>query len=540
VDRLVEERGGADPTLSRLGVCDRDPVPSRHNPNGTTPRGVGRSPDPVRSSHTRSRSASQIAGGAHRNNPNRIPGRPSVMLHHGAGSAGALLTTRPTHPTTTTTTPTTMTPTTMTPVTPLPLPPPAVDVHRGAVATPPRSGGTTLGASRGPSTTGFRSPVARGSTLTPTALPPAPNTAGRRRPPGSSSSSSSSHHSPASVTNVVLSHRESPAGGGGLRTTGAGAGAGAGGTDSDGEDGDEIDQDEVTSWQDEEPDMPPPLGGVYAGIITLFTPAPQSVLGAHPAPAAGSAPRRSGTAGAGSRARDRARRAPGSAPGSAPAGRRSASSNAFATPPRATDRRGREREALGNTVALPRSVTLALSSQVSGNSPAGTLPSSATPSGTAVRRPSQREAAVEHEADAADTDDEDTDAILRGNTPTATAATGRRPHSAPLIPIIGREVCVGRAQAGNQIVIDDDVAVSGHHAIMHVRRVWHRAAGGGTRPRGHRRLAVTQVRLADVGSRNGTFVNGLRLGIGTRHGVVLKDGDVIALGQTCLQFVAMA
>ena len=145
------------------------------------------------------------------------------------------------------------------------------------------------------------------------------------------------------------------------------------------------------------------------------------------------------------------------------------------------------------------------------------------------------------------------------------------PPGSALVPIIAREVCLGRAQVGNHVVIDDDTAVSGQHAVLHVRRVYnHKVARAMLR---RRRAAeakkrgkkadkkgagadvsdddqelnklvrelpiVTQVRLTDLRSRNGTFVNGTRLKPGHANGVVLRNGDRIRLGQTRLQFVAL-
>jgi pSer/pThr/pTyr-binding forkhead associated (FHA) protein len=78
-------------------------------------------------------------------------------------------------------------------------------------------------------------------------------------------------------------------------------------------------------------------------------------------------------------------------------------------------------------------------------------------------------------------------------------------------PITQHETNIGKA-AHNHIVLTDPT-VSNAHAILIAR-------GGG-------------YSIADLGSRNGTFVNGERLG---PHAHVLRHGDTIQLGQTPLTF----
>ena len=78
-------------------------------------------------------------------------------------------------------------------------------------------------------------------------------------------------------------------------------------------------------------------------------------------------------------------------------------------------------------------------------------------------------------------------------------------------PITHHETNIGKA-AHNHIVLTDPT-VSNAHAILIFR-------GGG-------------YSMADLGSRNGTFVNGERLGA---HAHVLRHGDTIQLGQTVFTF----
>src|SRR6185369_14848729 len=74
-----------------------------------------------------------------------------------------------------------------------------------------------------------------------------------------------------------------------------------------------------------------------------------------------------------------------------------------------------------------------------------------------------------------------------------------------------QETEIGKA-AHNQIVLNDPT-VSNTHAILIAR-------GGG-------------YSIVDLGSRNGTYVNGERLG---NHAHTLRHGDSIQLGQTLLTF----
>lgn len=290
--------------------------------------------------------------------------------------------------------------------------------------------------------------------------------------------------------------------------------------------------------------MAEPLGNVYAGIVTLYTPPPKpptspSMDGSTPSESKAATPRRDGAASADLRTPERLPRAVSLA----------LTSNATSSPGPA------QRAALSQR---------AMRRQSSG----GGLPSPDTPA--LLSAPGQApDVDGDEEARGQATDDES----AMGD-----AATARGPgvpeeklEPAPgsaLVPIIAREVCLGRAQVGNHVVIDDDTAVSGHHAVMHVRRVFNhkvakamlrrrRAAAakkkgkqGGGQPAERaddpelqallRELpVVTQVRLSDLRSRNGTFVNGARLKPGFANGVVLRNGDRIRLGQTRLQFVAM-
>ena len=75
----------------------------------------------------------------------------------------------------------------------------------------------------------------------------------------------------------------------------------------------------------------------------------------------------------------------------------------------------------------------------------------------------------------------------------------------------GSGLCIGRSQ-GNDVVVDDP-RVSGRHARLQVRG--------------------TAVELIDVGSSNGTFVNGQRIRPHSPH--PLSPGDTVRLGDTVLQ-----
>ena len=74
-------------------------------------------------------------------------------------------------------------------------------------------------------------------------------------------------------------------------------------------------------------------------------------------------------------------------------------------------------------------------------------------------------------------------------------------------PIHGTKITVGQ-QADNDLVLDDPT-VSHRHATL--------------------RLYDGYWNLYDAGSRNGTFVNGHRLG---RAGCILGEGDVVTLGRS--------
>lgn len=73
---------------------------------------------------------------------------------------------------------------------------------------------------------------------------------------------------------------------------------------------------------------------------------------------------------------------------------------------------------------------------------------------------------------------------------------------------------IGRAES-NGVVLADDMRVSRHHACVE--------------------LEDGQWRLTDLGSRNGTFVNGRRI---TRHS--LRMGDRVRVGGSTLVFVLVA
>lgn len=77
---------------------------------------------------------------------------------------------------------------------------------------------------------------------------------------------------------------------------------------------------------------------------------------------------------------------------------------------------------------------------------------------------------------------------------------------------ISRKIAIGR-DAGNDIVLSDDPLVSRRHAAIE-------------------RDGDGRYYLYDSNSRNGTFVNGLRLAKGTKAS--LAEGDVITLGKTTI------
>jgi pSer/pThr/pTyr-binding forkhead associated (FHA) protein len=80
-----------------------------------------------------------------------------------------------------------------------------------------------------------------------------------------------------------------------------------------------------------------------------------------------------------------------------------------------------------------------------------------------------------------------------------------------LVPLVGERMCIGKA-ATNEIVLDGDPAVSHLHAVLEC-------------------LAGTWT-VRDVGSRNGTHLNGERV----FETVVLRTGDQIRLGSTEIVF----
>ena len=312
---------------------------------------------------------------------------------------------------------------------------------------------------------------------------------------------------------------DGPSRGGGRTPNGVAGGRGAGeGTKDDGDD-DEAEGE----WQDGEPGIEPPLGNVYAGLLTLYTPPPPE-----------DAPPSSPTPGDG----DGDGYAP--SPGS-PAARGSAGHGAPRTPTR---------------MPLPKSVSLALTSNATSSPGAArnaasqrarqgqTTPAPATPASPdtpALMSRLQLARQVDVDVDAeegagGDTDVEDVEADARAGAAAAAAArhgaSGDGDMSGVLVPIIAREVSIGRAQVGNHIVIDDDRAVSGYHAMLQARRRYDHSVVPAA--------LLTEVRILDIGSRNGTFVNGRRLQLGQRHAVVLSDGDCIQLGRTRLRFVALA
>lgn len=310
---------------------------------------------------------------------------------------------------------------------------------------------------------------------------------------------------------------DGPSRGGGRRPNGVSNGRGAGqGTKDDGDD-DEAEGE----WQDGEPGIEPPLGNVYAGLLTLYTPPPPE-----------EAPPSSPTPGDG----DGYDPSPGS-----PASRRSVGHGAPRTPTR---------------MPLPKSVSLALTSNATSSpgaarnaasqrarqgqaTPAPATPASPDTPALMSRLQLARQVDVDVDAEegaGGDTDVEDAEADARAGAAAAAAArhgaSGDGDMSGVLVPIIAREVSIGRAQVGNHIVIDDDRAVSGYHAMLQARRRYDHSVVPAA--------LLTEVRILDIGSRNGTFVNGRRLQLGQRHAVVLSDGDCIQLGRTRLRFVALA
>lgn len=96
----------------------------------------------------------------------------------------------------------------------------------------------------------------------------------------------------------------------------------------------------------------------------------------------------------------------------------------------------------------------------------------------------------------------------------ATLALVRGPGRGTVLPIVGAELLIGRL--GSNHVVVDDPAVSRVHARVA------RGADG--------------VRVEDLGSRSGTFVNGRRL----EGAVRLADGDEIVVGPVALVFSAGA
>jgi hypothetical protein len=119
-------------------------------------------------------------------------------------------------------------------------------------------------------------------------------------------------------------------------------------------------------------------------------------------------------------------------------------------------------------------------------------------------------------SEAAALPDDAADAGEPGTVPAAIALgslTVRGPHGAgEAYPLTPRGARIGRSrQAGNDVVLADDVMVSKRHA----------------------RIAADNGRfvLQDVGSTNGTFVNGAPLPPGEIH--LLRSGDEIRVGETC-------
>lgn len=97
--------------------------------------------------------------------------------------------------------------------------------------------------------------------------------------------------------------------------------------------------------------------------------------------------------------------------------------------------------------------------------------------------------------------------------------TGSSPAFAPLpgrrgtpIPIPGSSVRIGQGLQ-NEVVIDDDTVSTSHARLEYADGVW---------------------RLSDLGSRNGTFVNGQRLESGAT--AELSDGVPVAFGGVKLIF----
>jgi len=81
-------------------------------------------------------------------------------------------------------------------------------------------------------------------------------------------------------------------------------------------------------------------------------------------------------------------------------------------------------------------------------------------------------------------------------------------------PVAGEKTYIGR-DLGNDIVIDDPEVSRRHACIV-------RQAGG--------------YSIEDMGSTNGTFVNGVRITGLTGKSQPLRDGDIIGLGQVILAF----
>ncbi|WP_164842216.1 BTAD domain-containing putative transcriptional regulator [Actinoplanes solisilvae] len=80
------------------------------------------------------------------------------------------------------------------------------------------------------------------------------------------------------------------------------------------------------------------------------------------------------------------------------------------------------------------------------------------------------------------------------------------------------ELLIGRAEAAD-VSLSGDAAVSRRHAAV-------RVAGGG------------DVTVADLGSRNGTFLNGAKLG--PSDGTQVRSGDILRCGDTVLAFTTPA
>ncbi len=95
-----------------------------------------------------------------------------------------------------------------------------------------------------------------------------------------------------------------------------------------------------------------------------------------------------------------------------------------------------------------------------------------------------------------------------------TLQRGRGPQEVLLIP---GTISIGRLP-DNQISLPGDRFASGHHAQIVVEE--------------------TVFRLIDVGSTNGSFLNGLRLT--TNESIAMSDGDEIVIGSTVFQFQKIA